>query len=429
MSIQNAMQSGVSGLFANGSRMSYVGNNIANSQTVGYKRQFADMVSMTAGGRADSATTVRTVSRMDMLSPGTMMPTNRATDLAVVGSGFFVVGLDTAADVNTTGHRLSRAGNFRIDEQGYMVNSAGHYLYGFAYNEEGQIGPVDRGGFRDLQAVNVGQISMRGNATDRIEYSANLPAQQTGLADPPEPFITSVEYYNSLGGAERLVFEWQPGATANEWELRVTDQHGGNYGSLTVNFHDSGANAGAPSAYDFTALGPNAAFDPATGVLELTIPNGTTPQTIEVELGAPDTFDRLTQFAGDYAPEGVRRNGSATASLSHVEITEDGVLHGVFENGSRRALYQIPIAEVVNPEGLQEADGNAYILGIEAGTLTLRNSGGAKGYIASGVLERSNVDLAQELTDLIEIQRAYSSNAKIVQTADEMLEETTRLKR
>lgn len=424
MSIQNAMQAGVSGLFANGSRMSYVGNNIANSQTVGYKRQFADMVSMTAGGgQADSATTVRAVSRMDMLSQGTMMTTNRPTDLAVVGNGFFVVGLDTAGDVNSTGHRLSRAGNFRINENGYMVNSAGHYLYGFAFNEDGQVGAVDRGSFRDLQAVNVGQVSMHGNATDLIQYSANLPAQQTGLDEAPASFITSVEYYNALGGAERLVFDWAPQTNSNEWVLTVSDQEGASLGRLSVEFADSGDNAGSPLSY-VTLEGP--AFDEETGVWSLDVGND---QTIDIELGAPGSFDRLTQFAGDYTPEGVRRNGSAAAALSHVEVTDDGVLHGVFENGSRRALYQIPIADVVNAEGLHEADGNAYTLGIEAGTLTLRDSGGDKGYIASGVLERSNVDLAQELTDLIEIQRAYSSNAKIVQTADEMLEETTRLKR
>src|SRR5699024_9809543 len=154
-------------------------------------------------------------------------------------------------------------------------NSAGHYLYGFAYNEDGQIGAVDRGGFRDLQAVNVGQVSMRGNATDRIEYSANLPVQQTGADEAPSPIITAVEYYNALGGAERLVFEWQPQAgTSNEWVLTVKDEANNAYGSVTVSFNDSGAEAGSPAGYSDITPGTDAGFEVgADGEMIVTIPN------------------------------------------------------------------------------------------------------------------------------------------------------------
>lgn len=436
MSIYNAMQSGVSGLKANATRMSSLGNNIANANTVGYKRQFADLVSMNASGPSSkglSATTVRTVGRMDMDTQGTMMTTDVPTDLAVVGSGFFVVGLDTEANVNSSGHRLTRAGSFRVNEDGYLQNSAGQYLYGYEYDQNGDLGVVDRGSFRDLVPVNLAEVSIQGNPSSEIKYNANLPAQQTGLPTPPDPFLTSVEYYTPLGEAKRLEFSWQPGAAENEWTLTISDEDGSDYGQVDVSFNDSGANAGSPASYDnitdLSAAPASFNFDAATGRATIEIDNGDVPQEIEIDFGAPGSSDRLTQFAGDYSPEGIRKDGAPSAPLNRIEVTDDGVMWGIFGDGGRRKLFDIPIAEVANPEGLSEADGNAFTLTGQSGTLSLRQGGGEKGYIASGMLERSNVDLAEELTQLIEVQRSYSSNAKVVQTSDEMLDETTRLKR
>lgn len=433
MSIQNAMQSGVSGLFANSSRMGYVSNNIANSQTIGYKRQFGDMVSVTAGGPSAtrSATTVRTAFRMDMETQGTMMRTDIDTDIALVGSGFLVVGQN--ADPGIANHRLTRAGSFTKNDQGYLVNSAGYYLYGFQYDENGELGAVDRGSFRDLKPVSLGDVNIYGSPTTSISYNANLPAQQTGQPTPPSPFVTSVEYYTALGASERLLFEWQPSSSDNLWTLTVSDADGNAYGRVDVSFHDSGPNVGTPEAYtnitSFTVPISNFDFSAADGRLNLTIPNGDVPQQITIDFGAPGTSGHLSQFVGDYSPEGIRKDGSPSSPLERVEFDRDGTLWGIFAGGHRKPLYDIPIAEVVNAEGLLEEEGSAFSYAHQAGTLTLRKSGTEKGYIAGGTLERSNVDLARELTDLIEIQRSYSSNAKIVQTADEMLDETTRLKR
>ena len=140
-------------------------------------------------------------------------------------------------------------------------------------------------------------------------------------------------------------------------------------------------------------------------------------------------FGNVTQYNGDYVPQFIG-DGARAAQVSSVSIDDGGTLWALYDNGGRRALYQIPIADVMNPDGLRTEGGNVYTLGSDSGALTLNAAGkGAVGSVASSALEQSNVDIADELVSLIETQRAYSSSATIVRTADEMVEETTRLKR
>lgn len=442
MSIYSAMQSGVSGLFAQAQKVSKISDNIANANTVGYKRSFTDFVTSTASsigsGAAVGANTtfpagVRAVIRSEINRQGNVMNTNSATDLSITGRGFFVVGKNPDSNLESN-FMMSRAGSFTLNEDGYLVNSAGYYLHGFKYNSDGELGLVDTNGFGDLEAINIGNIAMIGAATTTMTISGNLPAQETGLATPGNPFISSAEYFTPLGVSERIVMEWQPSTNPNEWTMTVTDQDGNTYGSVDVVFNDSGASAGSPQTWQNVtnlATAPNGfAFDTATGVATITVNNGATPQNIEISLGATGTFTGITQFAGDYTPQQITRDGAMAGALSRVEITEGGVLYGVFDNGSRKALYQIPLGDVTNPDSLMQTDGNAYRLTQQAGAFRLMTANtGSTGTINSGTLERSNVDIAEELTLLIETQRAYSSNAKIITTADEMLDETTRLKR
>ena len=205
-------------------------------------------------------------------------------------------------------------------------------------------------------------------------------------------------------------------------------------GSVDVTFADSGATAGSPASYTnvtSTATAPAAfAFDATTGTATLTINNGTTPQQVTIELGAPGTNTGMTQFAGDYTPVESTLDGFESGQLVRFEIDESGDLYGVFDNSARRLLYNIPLAEVTNPDGLRQVDGNAYIPTQSSGDFQLNTAGtGTAGSITAGALEASNVELAEELTMLIQTQRAYSSNAKIITTVDQMMEETTALKR
>ncbi|WP_282190193.1 flagellar hook-basal body complex protein [Azospirillum brasilense] len=155
--------------------------------------------------------------------------------------------------------------------------------------------------------------------------------------------------------------------------------------------------------------------------------------TVTMTSPAGDTialdFNNLTQLNGDYVPQ-FMGDGARAGRVSTVDIDKAGTLWAVYDNGARQPLYQVPVADVVNPGGLVPQDGNTYTLGIDSGTMTLSNgNSGTAGSVAGYALEQSNVDIAEELVSLIETQRAYSSNATLVRTADEMVDETTRLKR
>ncbi|MDP5333571.1 MAG: flagellar hook-basal body complex protein, partial [Paracoccaceae bacterium] len=201
MSISNSMQTGVSGLRANSTAVDRIADNIANANTDGYRRSFAQMVTTTTTSNTVVATNttggttglaaagVKAVQGTDVSVDGVLRPTGRPTDLAISGSGFFVVSRNPDELVESN-YRLTRAGSFLPDENGYLRNAAGYYLAGFPYNEDGTLGALDRKGFGDLQTVKVGDIQMNGSPTTAITFGGNVPAQQTGLAVPGDPFLS-----------------------------------------------------------------------------------------------------------------------------------------------------------------------------------------------------------------------------------------------
>lgn len=432
MSISNAMASGVSGLLANSTAVSSISYNIANADTVGYRRSFEQMVTSGTSAVGAMATGVQTTSIHRNTVDGNYLDTSIATNLAISGSGFFVVNSNIEASY-TAGNMFTRVGSFEPDDNGNLVNSAGLYLMGFPYDAAGTLGAVDRNSFADLEPVNVGARTVAGSATGAVDISGNLPSQETGLATAGDPFVSSVVYYNSLGAAERLTLSFQPDTTPNTWRVSVSDANS-SYGEVTMTFADSGANAGAPSAYTgatSTATAPAGfAFDPLTGVMTLTVNNGTTPQVVDLSFGAPGSFDGLSQFSGDYAPLTIEADGAESGALTRVEFDEFGNVWGVFDNGTRTAMYQVPLATFSNANGLQTSNNSTFTASTDSGGFYLgQAASGETGTVSAGGVESANVDIAQELTDLIQRQRAYSSNAKIITTADEMLSETVNLKR
>ena len=433
MSISSALQTGVSGLKANARAVGSISENIANANTVGYRRGFAHMVTTTAsGGNGDGVLSVAAVDQLDIQTAGGLISTRSPTDLAIGGNGFFAVSLNPNETVPTN-YMLTRAGSFLPDENGDLKNAAGYFLAGFPFDLDGNLGAVDRSSFDAMETVNVGKFNISAGVTTNVSSFGNLPSQETGLAAPGAPFVTSSEYFTPLGASERLTFEWAPTTTANTWDLTIIDQNSNPLGNVTVEFNDSGTVAGSPLAYTgatSTATAPAAfAFDAATGIATITLDNGTVPQVIEVNIGTPNEFDGITQFAGDFSLT-FERDGSNVGELVRSEISEDGTLFGIFDNGMRRALYQIPVAVVANPNGLIGVKGNAYRLSGETGSFSaLEANSSTVGSINSFALESANVDIAEEMTDLIKAQRAFSTNAKVITTVDELMEETTRLKR
>ncbi|MGQ9369318.1 flagellar hook protein FlgE [Azospirillum sp. ST 5-10] len=415
MSLYSAMRSGVSGMSAQSSRLAAISDNISNSATVGYKRATVDFSTLvTAPGQTTTYSSggVSSHVRYKVMEDGTPMASGSATDLALSGRGFFVVANGTTGAAQ---YSLTRAGSFTTDDNGYLRNTAGQYLEAWKLNPDGSLPAVNASAFDDLVPVNVGNLLYGGSATTQMSFSGNLPAQ----AANGDTFTTSPAFYDGLGNPQTVNLTWTKTATANQWTLTATGPAG-----YTV--------AGVPVTLDFAATGPYAGMpiDTATGdpldpMPTFTITSPATPTSDVVTFG----FSNVTQLNGDYVPQ-VVRDGSAVGRVTTVDIDESGVLWALYDNGAKQALYQIPVADVMNPDGLVTQDGNTYTLGADSGALSLNQGGtGSVGAVIGWALEQSNVDIADELVSLIETQRAYSSNATIVRTADEMVDETNRLKR
>ncbi|KAA0676084.1 flagellar hook protein FlgE [Roseomonas genomospecies 6] len=410
MSLFSAMRSGVSGMSAQSSRMAAISDNISNSATIGYKRAAVDFSTlMTSSGSTTnySAGGVRSNVHYQVLKDGTIQGTQSATDMAIEGRGFFVVADNAGSGGTTPGYALTRAGSFLPDDQGFLRNSAGQYLQAWKLGPDGSLPAVNRSSFDGLSAVSIAGLAYGGSKTSQMSFSGNLPAQAT----PGTSFDTSTSLYDGLGNPLDVTMTWTKTANPNEWTLSVTPPNGytAALSTNTVTFDTTGANAGLPSG--------------ALPQVTLTSPANPTPDTVAVSIG------NLTQLNGDYVPQ-FMGDGARAGRVSTVDIDKAGTLWAVYDNGARQPLYQVPVADVVNPGGLVPQGGNTYTLGIDAGTMTLSNgNSGTAGSVAGYALEQSNVDIAEELVSLIETQRAYSSNATLVRTADEMVDETTRLKR
>lgn len=414
MSLYSAMRSGVSGMSAQSSRLAAISDNISNSQTVGYKRatvDFSTLVTAPGSRSTYTASGVQSATHYQVQQDGTIMGTGSATDMAISGNGFFVVGNKASG---TPEYSLTRAGSFLPDETGFLRNNAGQYLEAWKLNPDGTMPNVSKSRFDDLQSVNVGNLVYGGSKTTQMDFSGNLPAQ----AATGDSFTSSPTFYDGLGNPLDLSLTWTKTATPNQWTLTATGPTG-----YTV--------TGAPATLTFAATGPYAgkpvdgAGLPLNPMPSLTINSPATPTADSFTM----SLGNVTQLNGDYVPT-VTGDGAKVGQVTSVNIDDSGKLWVMYDNGARQALYQIPIATVTNPDGLVAQDGNTFTLGADTGTLTLgAGKQGNAGSVVGSALEQSNVDIATELVSLIETQRAYSSNATLVRTTDELVEETTRLKR
>jgi flagellar hook protein FlgE len=436
MSISASMNAGVLGLAANSTRLSTIADNLANAGTVGYKRadvQFSSLVASQSSDRQYWAGGVLPSVRHAITEQGVIQTTSASTDFAVSGRGFLPVVNTTmpgAVDAQQDEFLLTSAGSFRTDADGFLRNAGGLYLLGWLLNPDGTsvITNPARDSFQSLEAVNVTGINFTASPTTEIEFAANLPAQATEAGGTGDPFSMPIEYFDPVGNAERVTLEFTPTVpgtgSSNEWTLQVIDSAaGGAIGNFTITFNATGATAGTIATVTPT-LG---AYDAAAGTLTVTTGAG---ETLTITIGTPGNNEGLTQFAGGFTPTQVTKNGAAFATVADVELGEDGILSAVFTNGQRQPIYRIPLVDVANPDGLTPVNGNAFRLSRESGAMYLWDAGdGPVGKTLGFSLELSTTDVAKELTNLIETQRAYSSNAKVIQTADEMLQETTNLKR
>ena len=434
MTISSSLNAGVAGLQTNATRLGTIADNIANSSTYGYKRAEADFHSMVIGENAGTytaggvrATTIRMIDER-----GPLVTTSNATDLAVRGRGMIPVA--AAYQVEATGGgfndmMLTTTGSFRADEDGYLRTESGLVLLGWPADESGNISLAPRDTADGLAPVQINPNLFQGEPTTTMTLGVNLPATETEAGKPGTAQQLSVEYFDNLGKSENVTVQFVPTVPAtgasNEWTMVITDsaQAGAVIGEYTLTFTDARVGGGTLAGVAETTGG---AYDPATGKIIVNVLGG----PMEVDLGLIGGSGGLSQLSNVFAPLSITKDGSAVGNMTEVEVDANGFVHAYFDTGVRRTIYQIPLADMPDTNGMIAMDYQTYMPSPESGAFFLWDAGdGPTGDIVAFAREESATDVAAELTDMIRTQRAYSTNAKVFQMVDEMLQETTNIKR
>lgn len=426
MSIFGTMRTGVSGMNAQANKLGTVGDNIANASTTGYKRastSFSSLVLPSSSGSYASGGVQSNV-RYSISEQGNLSYTTSSTDLAIQGNGFFVV-----QDGAGTPY-LTRAGSFVKNAEGYLENAAGFQLMGYPYGSNPPAAVVN--GFTGLEAINVNNFGLTASPSTQGSFPANLNRDDPIVAAALLPGAnaanatvgskTSLTAFDS-GGAKVLYDFYYTKTADNTWEVAVYRQ-------------DQSTNGGFP----YTATAPATLvqqkvtlnFDPATNKLttgspkSITINDGNSgvAQAINIDLS------EMTQFSSKFTPGTAILNGNGPSQIKDVEIGKDGVVTAVYQDGGRRNIYQLALATVPSVDNLSPQNGNVYLPSNESGVVTIGFAQtGSFGYIQKGALEGSNVDIASELTDMIESQRIYTANSKVFQTGSDLMDVLINLKR
>jgi flagellar hook protein FlgE len=491
MSINSAMQSGVTALAANATALATISNNIANSNTTGYKRvttSFTDLVSGTSNKHSYTSGGVVSVNRQSNTTQGELNSDTSGYSLGVNGQGFFVVS-DKSGDVSTSSSLLfTRDGSFTTNTEGNLVNSGGYYLQGWPADSSGTV-TTSATDANLLAPINVSDLANKASATTAVTFSANLNSNTpisdavssgaydattavaasdmtttpptysaamsiydatTGAGTKPDATI-SASVSDSLGQEHTLTISMLKGNVdtdstsptygKTQWFYEVsspdiTSDNGLNQIDSGSVYFDSAGNLDT-DATDYGGTLPGLLSDSgfnidassATSGVHWNTAIGAAQQAITMGFGTSPT-STITQLAGDTNTKSISANGTEFGTLSTVEISKDGLVTAIYNNGHTRTLAQIALATFLNPNGLTAVSGNAYKVSTDSGAFSLKTpSTNGAGSIDADTLEASTVDIAQEFTGLITTQRAYSAASKIVTTADDMLQELLAIKR
>ncbi len=420
MSLFGMMRTSVSGMQAQATRLSSVAENVANADTTGYKRSHAEFSQLVRPGtQAPTGTDassggVLTTRRTDISRAGTLTYTQSETDLAINGSGFFVV-----QDAGGAPY-LTRAGSFVPNEKGELVNAAGLRLTGYD-SSNGTPAPTANG-YDGLVPISIAQTDLIAAPTTTGTFSANLPSN-AAVSTGPLPSAnaansaftnkTSLTSYDNLGDAKLLDLYFTKTGT-NTWEMAVFDQ--------------AGASAGP--AFPYTG-GPLATKTLTFGAADGQ-PTFATTMNVAIPNGATATLDLsgMSQLAADYLVSEAEVNGNAPEPITGIEIDDSGALLARYGNGTFRELYRIPLANVTSPDNLETRTGGVFLESAGSGSVRIGFPGsGEFGTVVTSALEQSNVDIAEELTTMIQSQRGYTANSKVFQTGSDLMDVLVNLKR
>ncbi|MEN8189993.1 MAG: flagellar hook protein FlgE [Thermodesulfobacteriota bacterium] len=423
MGIQSALYSGVSGLNTNSQAMSVIGNNLANTNTIGFKGArtvFSDLLSSTifgSGGVSQVGRGVNVSTVDNVFSQGTFEATASNTDVAIEGGGFFML-----KEVGNDATFYSRAGAFRFDDEGFLVNPEGYRVQGKPYDANGALIAGDP---TDIQVQNTGLVTA--NVTTEMGLNTNLDASEDVIAAPfawddttTFNYSASTQVYDTLGNPHLLTAYFKKTADNTwDWYWSAEDSNdppnilgaGGNPNAVagTLNFDTDGVLAAAPVTGNIDA--GDLAWD-----------NGSADTGITV------TFD-TTQFNSDSVVIAQDQNGFGAGNLTGVTIDEEGTVIASYSNGEQTSIAALVLSKFTNPGGLELVGSNLYRSTAEAGPPRTGLPGPELGKIFTNSLEQSNVDMGQQFVKMITVQRGFQANSKIITTVDELLGELINLKR
>jgi flagellar hook protein FlgE len=422
-----AFSTALSALDANGTAVDVVGNNLANLNTSGFKESdtyFRDLVSESMNaGQTQLGFGVASPLTIREFSQGAIQSSTGPLDAAIQGNGFFVVN-------NNGSTEFTRAGNFQVDLSGNLLTPTGEQVQGWMATN----GVVNTGGPIGNITVPIGSLQTP-QASKNITLSGNFDASAT--ADATSDWSAPVTVYDSLGNTHVLTFNFSKTA-ANTWTYTVTvppaDVTGAPAGVPYQIYPAAGASAptlnfGDPNNNN-TSAGQLVSSTPASPIaLSITgLSDGAQDMNINWNLDNPDGSGTLTQFEQSSAASANTQDGSAAAQLTQVTMANGGQLLASYSDGQQAVVGQLALASIRNPQTLQAVGNNEYTVSADTAQPAIGMPGtGGRGTIVGGSLESSNVDMAQELTELIVLQSAYQANSKVVTTVNTLAQAATQL--
>ena len=420
---QRAMYTAISGLQNQQVQMDIISNNIANSGTLGYKKgrttfkeTFAELLQGASrppgsvGGvnplQVGSGSSVGAID--NIMTQGSIQTTGNTTDMAIRGDGFFSV---------SDGQRnfFTRAGSFQWDSEGRLVlSSSGMTVQGRIANEEGQL---DEGSVIGDVVVPFGTV-IGARATTTVGFVGNLDT----AAGAEGSYSTSVVVYDSLGNAHTMTLQFAKNATTpNSWDWTASFPTPATIvsgGSGTITFDDQGA----LGAVTYTGGGTALTFNPQNGA--------ETPVGVTLDFGTVGQTDGIGQFSGPSTVVAREQDGYSSGVLDSISVDNTGTITALFTNGTSRTAAQLMLATFNNPAGMLRVGENVFDTSANSGMPIYGFAGTSiNSEIVSGAVEMSNVDIAEEFTNMIVAQRSFQANARTITTTDELLQETVNLKR
>lgn len=440
----------LSGLNAAQKDLDVTSNNIANVNTVGFKESRAEFVdvyasSLLAAGKTKVGDGVLTSDVAQQFSQGSIQFTNNALDLAITGNGFFA----TVPTIDSLERSYTRAGQFKLNSDNFVVNSQGEHLLGFPVNADGSSASVS---LSTASPIRIPTASGAPQSTSEVDIRMNLPAGDAyitgapGNFDPTDPLTynhsTSVTIYDSLGDSHIMTYYFikeNPATNPNSWNMyAAVDGIMVDFGATGVNSIANptvGAGPGEPtnirgarlvfsSGGDFQSQVPAGSIVSSNLTSNILTNGSDTNQNITVDFNldaAGPNPNEPTQFASNFEVTSLEQNGLAVGRLTGIDIGTDGLIRATYSNGTSSPLQRIALVNFANEQGLTQVGNTSWKESLTSGEGLAGEGGtGTFGTINSSALESSNVNLTAELIDLISAQRNFQANSRSLEVDNQL---------